>query len=46
MIARQGEEHCFRFVTADMLSRIVSGIIFILLPTTNVRPVLAGDDIL
>ena len=45
MIARQGEEHCFRFVTADMLSRIVSGIIFILLPTTNVRPVLAGDDI-
>ena len=45
LIARQGEEHCFRFVTADMLSRIVSGIIFILLPTTNVRPVLAGDDI-
>jgi len=40
LIARQGEEHCFRFVTADMLSRIVSGIIFILLPTTNVRPVL------
>ena len=45
MIVRQGEEHCFRFVTADMMSRIVCAVIFIVLPTTNVRPVLTGDGL-
>lgn len=45
MIARQGREHCMRFVTADMLSRLVCCLFFLLLPTTNVRPVLTGDDI-
>lgn len=33
----------FRFVFADMLSRTVCGVIFILYPTTNIRPEIVGD---
>lgn len=32
------KEFFFRFVTADLLSRTICGIFFIVLPTTNVRP--------
>lgn len=45
LIARQGKEHCMRFVTADLLSRLVCGVIYLLLPTMNVRPQLSGTDI-
>lgn len=31
-------EFLFRFVTADLLSRTICGVIFVILPTTNVRP--------
>jgi len=31
----------FRFVTADIISRLVCGVIFFLFPTTNVRPEVA-----
>lgn len=43
LIARQGKECCFRFVTADIMSRFVCAVFFLLLPTTNVRPELTGD---
>ena len=39
------KEFWFRFVTADLLSRTVCGVIFIILPTTNVRPELAMDSV-
>ena len=45
LIARQGEEHCIRFAAADIMSRLVCCAYFLLLPTTNVRPVLSGDGI-
>lgn len=45
LIVRQGEEECYRFITADMLSRVVCAVIFLVLPTTNVRPELAGDGL-
>lgn len=45
LIARQGEEHCVRFVTADMMSRIICSFIYFILPTTNVRPVLSGEGL-
>ena len=35
----------YRFVTADLLSRVVCGIFFVVLPTTNVRPELPTDSI-
>lgn len=42
LIARQGKEHCYRFVTADIMSRLICCCFFLAFPTTNVRPVL-GD---
>lgn len=45
LIAKQGEEHCVRFAAADIMSRLVCCVFFLLLPTTNVRPVLYGDGI-
>lgn len=44
LIARQGREHCYRFVTADILSRLICCAFYLLLPTTNVRPELVGTD--
>ena len=43
MIARISKEHCMRFVTADMISRLICGVFYLLIPTTNVRPVLEGS---
>ena len=45
LIARQGEEKCIRFATADILSRLICCGFFLLLPTTNVRPVIEGNGI-
>lgn len=45
LIAREGKEKCYRFVFADLLSRLICGIIFIAFPTTNIRPTVSGNDI-
>lgn len=45
MIARISKEHCMRFVFADVISRVVCGIFFLLIPTTNVRPEVIGSGI-
>ncbi len=40
----------YRFVTTDMMSRVICGLFFFLMPTTNVRPEVVGttfaDDLL
>lgn len=43
LIGRVGKEHMYRFLVGDFLSRIVCGIIFVLLPTTLVRPEITGS---
>ena len=45
MIARQGKEHCMRFVVAEMMAKLICCVFFLVLPTTNVRPELAGSGI-
>lgn len=45
MIGHQEKEAFYRFIAADLLSRLVCGIIFLLLPTTNVRPELPPDSL-
>ncbi|MDO5422166.1 MAG: phosphatase PAP2 family protein [Eubacteriales bacterium] len=45
LISRQGKEHFYRFVTADIASRLICGIFFLFLPTTNVRPEITGTGI-
>lgn len=45
MITRMNRNHCYRFILADVMSRIVCGFFYIVMPTTNVRPVVNGADI-
>ena len=42
MIGSISKEHLYRFLVGDMLSRVVCGICFVLIPTTNVRPEITG----
>lgn len=43
VIGRQSREHCFRFVTAELLSKVICGLFFLFLPTTNIRPEIVGN---
>lgn len=45
LVSRQGKEVWFRFATADIMSRCICAVIFIVLPTTNIRPEIIGDGI-
>lgn len=45
LIGHQEKEKFYRFVTADLLSRLICGIFFLLVPTTNVRPALPADSV-
>lgn len=45
MISRTEKTHWYQFATGDYLSRIICGIFFILLPTTNVRPEVTGTGL-
>lgn len=44
LISHKGKEEWYRFVFADIISKIICGIFFILLPTTNIRPEVLGND--
>lgn len=41
LLCRHSRELCCNLVFTDVLAKILCGVIFILIPTTNVRPVLA-----
>jgi len=45
LIGRISKEHCMKFVLADISSRCVCFIFFILIPTTNIRPEILGNGI-
>jgi len=45
LAAREGKEKWFRFAFADILAKCICGIFFIILPTTNIRPAVTGNDI-
>lgn len=38
IISNISKEHCYRFLIADLLGKLICGIIYIKFPTTNVRP--------
>ena len=42
---RQEKERAFRFMGADLLAKLVCMLCFLVLPTTNIRPVIAGDSL-
>lgn len=41
---RQKQETAFRFLGADLVAKLVCLVIFLLFPTTNVRPLIEGDS--
>ncbi len=46
IIARYNtKEFWFKFVTADMIARVVCGFIFLLIPTTNIRPIITDSGV-
>lgn len=45
IIGRISKEHCMKFVLADISSRFICAIFFILIPTTNIRPEILGNGI-
>lgn len=42
---RQNREEAFRFLSADLLTKLVCFLCFLFLPTTNTRPVIEGSGI-
>lgn len=44
-VYRDNPKEFFRFVTADVMSRLICLLFFIFLPTTNVRPEITGTDV-
>lgn len=44
LICRESREICFQFLASEAIAKIICGLFFVLLPTTNVRPELIGED--
>lgn len=38
IIAKQNKDVCYKFVAADIIGKIICGIVYISFPTTNIRP--------
>lgn len=45
LISREGKEKWYRFASADIMSRLICGLFFIIMPTTNVRPQVPYNDL-
>ena len=45
LAARRGKDMFYRFVATDLTIHLICFLIFILVPTTNIRPEIAGDTI-
>lgn len=45
LVGYRGREAFYRFLTADFMGRLICTVFFVLLPTTNVRPVVENSDI-
>lgn len=46
MAARESRDHCRRSITADMIAKALSFVIFLVLPTTIARPEITGQGLL
>lgn len=45
LIMRQGKDICKRFMIGEILGKIVCGLIYLVFPTTNIRPPINGNSI-
>ncbi len=46
VIARQGRDYCHRVMSGEIISKIIVGIIFLILPTTMLRQDITGTDVM
>lgn len=44
LVCRESREICYEFLSAEALSKLICGVFFVCLPTTNLRPTLVGND--
>ena len=44
LICREDRAICYRFLAAEAIAKVICGLFFVFLPTTNVRPELTGSD--
>lgn len=44
LVGRGTKEELYRFLTAEMCAKLICGILFVVIPTTNVRPEVVGTD--
>lgn len=45
LICSLNKEHCYRFITADLLGKLVCFISYVSFPTTNIRPTITASGI-
>lgn len=45
LISSINEDHCYRFITADLMGKLICFIIYVTFPTTNIRPDIAASGI-
>lgn len=45
LVTHEEKETLYKFVFAEILAKFICGIIFVILPTTNIRPAVSGNDI-
>lgn len=44
LICRESQEICFHFLASEAIAKVICGLFFVFLPTTNIRPELTGQD--
>lgn len=44
LVCRESRGICYEFLSAEALSKLICGVFFLFLPTTNLRPELVGND--
>lgn len=44
LISRESKKEWYRFVCADIMAKIICGLFYVVLPTTNIRPLVPGND--
>ena len=44
LICRENRDICYRFLASEAIAKVICGLFFVFLPTTNVRPELTGSD--
>lgn len=45
MVARESKYHCYRYMTGEIIAKLICLVLFVVYPTTVIRPEINGDGI-